>query len=171
MPYKTIQLDTSTANTLKFDSTTLVINESTNRVGIGTATPAFTLDVQGNVFANTRVYTPQVQATGSVGLGLFDDSGANGIKIADGGNVGIGTTSPSTKLHVNGDTYLVGNVGVNLATASVALDINGDSLRIRTAKTPASASASGHQGQISWDADYLYVCTATDTWKRVAIAW
>lgn len=35
---------------------------------------------------------------------------------------------------------------------------------------PASASAAGIAGQIAWDADYIYVCTATDTWKRVAIA-
>lgn len=37
-------------------------------------------------------------------------------------------------------------------------------------KTPASASSAGTAGQIAWDADYIYVCTATDTWKRVAIA-
>jgi hypothetical protein len=35
---------------------------------------------------------------------------------------------------------------------------------------PASASATGVQGQIGVDASYLYVCIATDTWKRVAIA-
>jgi ribose 5-phosphate isomerase RpiB len=35
---------------------------------------------------------------------------------------------------------------------------------------PASASATGSEGQIAWDADYIYICTATDTWKRVAIA-
>jgi len=37
-------------------------------------------------------------------------------------------------------------------------------------QTPASASASGVAGTIAWDADYIYVCVATDTWKRVAIA-
>jgi len=35
---------------------------------------------------------------------------------------------------------------------------------------PASASATGSAGQIAWDANYIYVCTATNTWKRVAIA-
>ena len=37
-------------------------------------------------------------------------------------------------------------------------------------KTPSSASDTGTTGQIAWDADYIYVCVATDTWKRVAIA-
>ena len=36
--------------------------------------------------------------------------------------------------------------------------------------TPASASATGTAGEIAWDASYLYVCTATDTWKRVALS-
>ncbi len=35
--------------------------------------------------------------------------------------------------------------------------------------TPASASAAGTAGQIAWDADYIYVCTATNTWKRAAL--
>ena len=37
-------------------------------------------------------------------------------------------------------------------------------------QTPASASATGTAGTIAWDADYIYVCTATDTWKRAAIS-
>ena len=35
---------------------------------------------------------------------------------------------------------------------------------------PASAAATGTAGTMRWDADYIYVCTATNTWKRVAIA-
>ena len=45
-----------------------------------------------------------------------------------------------------------------------------DSIIITTSKTPASASATGTTGQIAWDASYLYVCTATNTWNRSAIA-
>jgi hypothetical protein len=37
-------------------------------------------------------------------------------------------------------------------------------------KTPSSAGATGTTGTITWDASYIYVCTATNTWKRVAIA-
>ena len=43
------------------------------------------------------------------------------------------------------------------------------SLKVATS-TPASAGATGTTGTIAWDASYIYVCTATDTWKRVAIA-
>ncbi len=36
--------------------------------------------------------------------------------------------------------------------------------------TPGSATAAGTAGEIAWDANYIYVCIATNTWKRVAIA-
>ena len=35
---------------------------------------------------------------------------------------------------------------------------------------PTSATSTGTAGQIATDAKYIYVCTATNTWKRVAIA-
>lgn len=37
-------------------------------------------------------------------------------------------------------------------------------------QTPSSASDTGTVGMIKWDAGYIYVCTATDTWERVAVA-
>lgn len=76
-----------------------------------------------------------------------ETAGTEHFRIDSSGNVGIATTSPTQKL-----------------------DINDDSIRVRTAKTPASATDTGTEGQIAWDADYIYVCVATDTWKRVAIA-
>ena len=35
---------------------------------------------------------------------------------------------------------------------------------------PASATATGTLGEIRIDANYIYICTATNTWKRAAIA-
>ncbi len=36
--------------------------------------------------------------------------------------------------------------------------------------TPASATAPGTVGTVVWDANFLYVAVAPNTWKRVAIA-
>ena len=63
-----------------------------------------------------------------------------------------------------------GAVGVGTTTPTEQLDLSGDAIRIRTAQTPASAAATGDAGIICWDASYIYVCTATNTWKRVAIS-
>ena len=64
-----------------------------------------------------------------------------------------------------------GTIGINTAAPTAKLDINSDILRLRTAKTPASAGAAGNQGDLCWDADYIYVCTATNTWERTPHAW
>lgn len=34
---------------------------------------------------------------------------------------------------------------------------------------PATAASAGVKNQFSYDATYLYICVATDTWKRVEI--
>ena len=41
---------------------------------------------------------------------------------------------------------------------------------LRTTRTPpATSTSTGTQGELAQDASYLYVCTATDTWKRIAL--
>ena len=61
-------------------------------------------------------------------------------------------------------------LGDNNNTPTGVLDVADNKLRVRTAQTPASTGAAGNQGEIAWDANYLYVCVATNSWKRVAIA-
>ena len=36
--------------------------------------------------------------------------------------------------------------------------------------TPASATATGVTGTINWDSSYIYICIATNTWKRTSIS-
>lgn len=36
--------------------------------------------------------------------------------------------------------------------------------------TPASSSATGKVGSVVWDANYVYVCTASNVWKRAALS-
>lgn len=43
-------------------------------------------------------------------------------------------------------------------------------LLVRAAAVPASATAAGRAGQFADDGAYLYVCTATNTWRRTPIA-
>lgn len=50
------------------------------------------------------------------------------------------------------------------------LTVTHDQFLLTGKKTPASASATGTTGTICKDDDYIYVCTATDTWKRAALS-
>jgi len=77
-----------------------------------------------------------------------------------------GSATPAERMRIDSS----GNVGIGTATPTAKLDVSSDVFRLRTAKTPASASATGNAGDICWDSSYIYVCVATNTWKRVAIA-
>src|SRR5260370_39374440 len=46
--------------------------------------------------------------------------------------------------------------------------MGGNSFRLDQSRSPAS-NAAGKAGEFCWDANYLYVCVATNTWKRMAI--
>lgn len=37
-------------------------------------------------------------------------------------------------------------------------------------KPPATATATGRTGEVSWDSGFWYVCVAPNTWKRAALA-
>lgn len=62
-----------------------------------------------------------------------------------------------------------GNVGLGTQSPQRRLDINDSRIRLQKSFTPASSTATGLQGDIAWDADYVYVCVADNTWKRTAL--
>jgi hypothetical protein len=85
------------------------MNGTSGNVGIGTTTPSFKLDVNGtarfnsqfDIYGTTRVTHFNWGANGDAYIRSGEDAGK--IILQDiGGNVGIGTTSPSSKLEVNG---------------------------------------------------------------------
>ena len=62
-----------------------------------------------------------------------------------------------------------------LGTAPNQVSVNSDLGKLAFCETamvpvPASATATGQTGQLAQDGSYLYICTASNTWKRVAIA-
>jgi hypothetical protein len=77
----------------------------------------------------------------------------------------LGTTTESTfLLDVNGTAMVSG-------AATFSSSVTATQFRLSALNTaPANASATGTLGEIRIDADYIYVCTATNTWKRTAIA-
>jgi len=54
------------------------------------------------------------------------------------------------------------------SSTNFLLATKGDTIRITTPLTTAS-NANGNPGEIRWDTGFLYVCTATNTWKRAAL--
>jgi hypothetical protein len=87
--------------TLSAGSAYVKLDAQTNNVGIGTTSPSEKLEVDGNVQAETLIATDlndgYVPYNRNGTLGLQDSS-----IYQNNGNVGIGTTTPSEKLDVNG---------------------------------------------------------------------
>ena len=133
-----------------------VFVDATGKVGIGTTSLGTTLAVNGNIGSNDRGT--------SFGYTLPDwriyNSSSGGALVID--------NYTTEALRVDSSNRLL--VGTSSNSGGALLQVNGDRIRVGTAKTPATSGATGTTGEIAWDANYIYVCTATNTWKRSAIA-
>ena len=93
-------LDNSSSGLFEYNSTVLTLLSGGN-VGIGSTTPGATLDVVGNVRAQsfTGSFSGSSAAPGSNTNIIYNNSGVlagSNSFVFNGTNVGIGTTSPST---------------------------------------------------------------------------
>jgi hypothetical protein len=61
-------------------------------------------------------------------------------------------------------------IGINTDSPAQILDINGDTIRLRNQRTIPNSNTFGEAGEICYDANYIYICIAIDTWKRVALS-
>jgi hypothetical protein len=99
-------------------------------------------------------------------------SALTGIAPGSSGSPAISSSVDSTTgfyFPSSGNISVVGNLGIGTGSPSTNLDINSNKFRIRTGKTPTSANDTGNAGDICWDSNYIYVCTATNSWLRTQI--
>lgn len=150
-------------------------------VGLGTTTPSsrltlsdttedamiFNVEAAGNPSVdNVRIYTDQ--SSQNYNAGNVDAAGDYILSVGTRGGVDNSWKSAGFA----GAVHMAlnkGNVGVGTTSPTAKLDVNSDIIRLRTSKTPSSASDTGNAGDIAWDADYIYVCVATNTWKRTVL--
>jgi hypothetical protein len=127
---------------------TNISNTNSGNVGIGTANPQYgklqvnkiiridddsgsangsnTLSASPGLYLGTSAGGGQLQFNGSGGIDLWQYNAAawgRTVTFAKTGNVGIGTTSPTAKLHVAGDGRLTGNLTVDGNIAAKYQDV------------------------------------------------
>ncbi|KKU78013.1 MAG: Serine-rich adhesin, platelet-type, partial [Parcubacteria group bacterium GW2011_GWA2_47_64] len=94
-------------------STALIVTASGN-LGLSTSSPTSRLAIE----ASTPTAAFLLNQTGTGNLVTLEDNGTAVFTVIDGGNVGIGTSSPFTKLSVAGDAYFDGTLTVSNITAT-----------------------------------------------------
>ena len=149
--------DTAREQGTTFIDSTRVVLDTEGDLGIGTFDPLYKLDVAGTVdmdgFKLGSASVPgYVLTTSGGGVGSWqppptmedDDDwtiSGNNIYSAVSGNVGIGTTAPSRKLHVAGDARIEGNL--TIPETSRYFSIPGSTFR-------PWISSSGYYTDINW---------------------
>ena len=112
-----------------------------------------------------------VNNSGSLPSGTFgfDSPFNNVLRIYnEAGDNQIVTTNGGTSFYAGGNnTFNVNSDGANLNGHNLTnyLDLGG-----WLENAPTSSSADGIAGMRAYDNDYLYICVATNTWKRVALS-
>ena len=93
------------------------------------------------------------------------------VNVGSAANDGTGDDLRTAFITVNDNFQFMSNTGFNAGginvTGSIAVTGN---VNFANTYVPATAGASGTAGQLSWDNNYLYVCIATNTWKRANIS-
>lgn len=168
--------------------TARVAIDASGKVGIGTDAPAQILHLADSD-VNTRLLVENTNSgspkQASVDLkttvreyrfisdfdgkfNIFDQTGASSrFTILTSGNVGIGTTTPSSMLDVNGDLRVQGNFTVDGTTTTInSTTLNVDDVNITVASGAADAAAADGAGlTVDGASATLTYVSAGDNWS------
>jgi len=151
-------------------SGSIIIKPGTSGVTTGKGLGLFWNNL--NVFGTNDFFFQGIPGSNSTGMMIYEGYDSIATVFSNysfaGGTTGYMAWSPqrTEKMRLLAD----GKLGIGTTAATALLDVNSDVIRLRTAKTPASATATGNAGDICWDSGYIYVCIATDTWERATLA-
>jgi hypothetical protein len=182
-----LTVDNITINDAVISSDTGAIsfsNENLTTTGNLTATLVTATGASGFTASNNANLTMGSGAGASFGSVRIDAGGTDAGLLFLFGSVSSGTGAALTlygnshagnpgdfTFHAGGFERLSWDNSVTTLTLLTGdFIITAGDLIMTTPTTPASSVATGTIGTVVWDTGFLYVCTATNTWERVAIA-
>ena len=150
-----------TALRLSFNGSDDVADEED--ISLSTAVSYFATegDETSTLAAGTEGQVKTLVMSAYVGSMTVSVSNAGWVVGSGAGDIVFDQKGDSCTLQfINSAWYMVSNNGCKF----------GDYSPVFSATIPASSSAAGKAGTIAYEGAYLYICTATNTWKRVSIA-
>ena len=151
------------------DNTGRVIHLDATLLGTG-GDPTQRFAVYGGNGARISVDSLIESRNGVSSVGIYHDGDSSYIQdfAGPGGHVKI-VPSIGAYVIVNGAGVAPASEGLPCGIDGFRFDGNFRNLNV-SSNPPSSSSDTGTTGDITWDADYIYVCVATDTWKRIGIS-
>ncbi|MGZ0214372.1 MAG: beta strand repeat-containing protein, partial [Actinomycetales bacterium] len=158
---------------LEVGTDNLFVDATTGRIGAGTTTPGYKLDVSGDINFTGGIYqNGTLYSTASNGT-PWSTVGSNVYYTA--GSVGVGTAQPDATLHIEGNVYassnlevgtanlfvdtITGNVGIGKINPEANLDIVG-TMRLGDGDRQSDFSILPHTGILAIQGSGLEVGTA-----------
>ena len=147
----------------------------------GLAANAYALSISTSSGSSSNSYTLEVGTAGNNytnAVGISVGAGANvyAIAVGNAANNWSNTIGISVGAGANVYAIAVGNAANNWSNTKLSnssITISGglkiSDIHLLSNVTVTLSSNVGNVGQISWDGDYLYVCVATNQWKRTQI--
>lgn len=119
-----------------------------------------------------NVVTPDLEIYHDGSNSYIVDTGTGSLIVrATNWNLNNSANTQNMIVAVDGGAVSLFNAGVQkFQTSSTGVYITGQINFTALNTAPASAGATGTLGEIRYTADYIYVCTATNTWKRTALS-
>ena len=185
-----LSLDASTSG---FFVAPIAANTAGNVVTYNTATKELTYSNTISINGNINI-TRDGTATFTSSSGYAYITGDNGIDLSHIPTSGLYTDIHSTlvvednnillsaqdqilgyrsRISVSSEVLeLEANSTIRITAPNVSIGNINTSGNLITANTyvPSANNSAGSAGQITWDGDYVYVCVATDTWKRANLS-
>ena len=153
-----LSLDASNNATL---SGTLTASGAIHTLGSAVAATNVTLNIAGVAGKAARIYF-KAGSTESWAIGKGAASENEDLELYNGALGKFALRSSST----TGVTTLGDTAG---AVVTGTLTVSGAGGLTLSATASPTGTGAGAVGQIAWDTAYLYVCTATNDWRRIAL--
>jgi hypothetical protein len=119
----------------------------------------------GTNFGNVFLETNQLR------IGQYDTPGGDSITIQSD-VISLGTQNSggdiTSTIELNWDAHASNKLSISGSLD--VFEVQGTKIILTGENTPASSSASGQKGTICWNSTYLFICVATNSWKRIALS-
>lgn len=137
------------------------------KVGIGTLAPGAPLDVNGNIYGRTTVYSDGFRSyTGGATLLTITGGGTGDIalvtgttgdvmRLKSGGNVGIGTTAPTAVLHLKAGTATASTAPLKFTSGTLLTTPEAGAVEFLTDDLCATITTGVARKTIAWQPEQV----------------